>query len=672
LAIRVLFLFSNPRKREIVKNMLRDWRCDVVCLQETKLDQRVIRSIWSNPYAGWEVVNAENMAGGILLLWDKRVLDKIDAFSGRFSVSCSWKGVEDGFEWTCTGVYGPTVEASRSAFWAELVDMRQRWNSPWCILGDFNVVCYPSERLGCRSFSPSMLAFSDFIQNSSLVDLPLVGGSYTWSNGSDPPAMSRIDYVLVSPDWEEQFPDVLQKLLPRPTSDHHPILVEAGGMSRGKCSFKFENMWLKQEGFVERIKEWWNRYTFSGTPSYVLACKLKALKGDLKVWNREVFGDLSYNKSRLQAELLDLDVKEGCYGLTSEEKVRRETIKAELIWLAHLAETSWRQKSRELWLKEGDNNTKFFHGMANSHRRSNHIENLEEEGVVFHEDQDIREHVVQFYQSLYQENEAWRPKVDGLPLDSIRAGDRAWLERKFDKEEILQVLHSSQGDKAPGPDGFTMGFFQKCWNVVEADVLAVFEEFHEFCAFEKSLNATFLALIPKKQNASHIRDFRPISLIGCMYKLLAKVLTNRLKTVLENIISESQNAFIGGRQILDSVLVANESLDSRIKSGIPGVICKLDIEKAYDHVNWECLLYILERMGFGGKWCRWIKACISSVRFSVLVNGSPAGFFSSSRGLRQGDPLSPLLFLLVMEVLSRMLRKVESGVSFLVSPLDQK
>ena len=202
-------------------------------------------------------------------------------------------------------------------------------------------------------------------------------------------------------------------------------------------------------------------------------------------------------------------------------------------------------------------------------------------------------------------------------------------------------------------------FFYKCWSVVEKDVMDFFDYFHRHSVFERSMNASFLTLIPKKCNTVNIKDFRPISLVGSVYKLLSKVLANRLRPVLVNLISESQNSFVGRRQILDSVLIANECLDSKLKSRLPSVVCKLDIEKAYDHVNWEALFYLLGQMGFGLKWRGWIKACVTSVRFSVLVNGSPEGFFGSSHGLRQGDPLSPLLFLLIMEVLSRLLKKTE-------------
>ena len=299
--------------------------------------------------------------------------------------------------------------------------------------------------------------------------------------------------------------------------------------------------------------------------------------------------------------------------------------------------------------------------MANSHRRFNHLRTLEVDGVVFEEVSEVTNQVVQFYKNLYKETEGWRPFVEGLEFDRIGNMERVWLERKFEREEILQVVSDLDGDKAPGPDEFTMAFYHHCWRVVEKDVLAVFEEFFHHCKLEKSLSATFIALIPKKNDASNSRDFHPISLVGSVYKILAKVLTNRLRVVLDRLISENQNSFVSGRQILDFVLIANECVDSQRKGSVPGVICKLDMEKAYDHVNWEALLYLLDRMGFGVKWCKWIRTCISTIQFSVLINGSPTDFFGSSRGLRQGDSLSPLLFLILMEVFSRMLRRVEGA-----------
>jgi hypothetical protein len=506
-----------------------------------------------------------------------------------------------------------------------------------------------------------MMEFSDWIDHQNLVDLPLVGGSFMWSSGATPLVMSRIDRTLVSSDWEEPFTEYIQKMLPRPISDHCPILVEAGGMLRSKSSFKFKNMWLKEEGFVERVQGWWSGYLFTGSPSFVLANKLKALKADLKLWNREVVGDIRFRKRKHMGEVLELDVKEGCGGLSLAEIQLREVLKVEVNRLAQLEECSWRKKSRVLWLKESDNNTKLFHKVANSNRRHNFIGGLEVDGVYYEEEAAMRDHVVQFYENMFCEDEEWRPHVDGLPFASIGENERVVLERRFDKEEIVQVLKDFQGDKAPGPDGFTMAFSQKCWRVVEKDVMDFFDEIYDHCQFERSLNASFITLIPKKVNASNIRDFHLICLIGSVYKLLANVLANRFRMVLGCLISELQNAFVGGRQMVDSVLIANECLDSRVRSVCPDIICKLDIEKAYDHVNWDSLFYVLSRMGFGSRWIRWIHMCISTVRFSIFINGTPVGFFNGSRGIRQGDPLSPLLFLLVMEVLSCLLKKTEEG-----------
>ncbi|RVX18007.1 putative serine/threonine protein kinase IREH1 [Vitis vinifera] len=185
------------------------------------------------------------------------------------------------------------------------------------------------------------------------------------------------------------------------------------------------------------------------------------------------------------------------------------------------------------------------------------------------------------------------------------------LDRITINGELL--TEDQEGDKAPGLDGFTVAFWQDCWDFVKEEVVDLFKEFFEHGSFAKSLNTTFLVLIPKKGGAEDLGDFRPISLLEGLYKLLAKVLANRLKKVLDRVVSVDQNAFV------------------------------------------------LRKMGFGSRWMDWMWWCISTTKFSILINGVPAGFFSNSKGFRQGDPLSPYLFVLGMEVLSTIIRRAGEG-----------
>ena len=657
---------NDRGKRLRVKHMLKIWQPDIICLQETKLEvitRRIVRSVWRCHHVDWMFLGSNGASGGILVMWDKRLVEKVEDAVGLYSVSCKFKNIVDHKVWMFTGVYGPNVDRERSNMWEELAGVRSWWGVPWCVGGDFNVVRFPSERMGSVAFSQAMYDFSDFIAANGLIDTPLSGGNYTWSNNREVASMSRIDRFLFTADWKEGFSMTSQKRMIRLTSDHFPITLECGCFQRGRHPFRFENMWLKADGFLERMQNWWGSYQFAGNHSFVLAHKLKALKGDLKKWNEEEFGHVTLQKNLLMADLWELEVAEDTRPLSTEEKSKKELTIVGLDKLILLDEISWRQKSRALWLKEGDKNSKFFHRLANSHRNTNSIGQLIIEGVVSSNQDEIRDHIANFYEHLYIKNGQRRPYLDGLQFSSISGEDVEWLDRPFDETEIFDVVQGFNGDKAPGPDGFSLAFFQKCWSVVREDVIAVCQEFHEYCQFERSLNATFVALIPKKPGADEITDFRPISLVGGMYKILAKILANRLSTVLGKVVSSSQNAFVKGRQILDSVLIANECLDSRLKAAIPGVLCKLDLEKTYDHVNWEFLLYILQRCGFSKKWRKWIYFCISTVRFSILVNGNPCGFFPSSRGIRQGDPLSPLLFVIVMEALSRLIDKaIEAGL----------
>jgi hypothetical protein len=195
--------------------------------------------------------------------------------------------------------------------------------------------------------------------------------------------------------------------------------------------------------------------------------------------------------------------------------------------------------------------------------------------------------------------------------------------------------------KSPGPDGIMFGFIKDFWDILMVDMMRFLVEFHRNGKLAKGINRTFIALIPKVDNPQWMNDYRPISLVGSMYKILAKVLANRLRLVIGSVISDSQSAFIKGRQILDGILVANEVVDEARKRKKELLLFKVDFEKAYDSIDWYYLEEVMVKMGFPTLWRKWIKECVQMATASVLVNGSPTNEFPLERGLIQGDPLSP-------------------------------
>ncbi|CAL1407884.1 unnamed protein product [Linum trigynum] len=239
----------------------------------------------------------------------------------------------------------------------------------------------------------------------------------------------------------------------------------------------------------------------------------------------------------------------------------------------------------------------------------------------------------------------------------------ATLTAEVSPQEIRKMVFAMGSKQVPGSDGFMGKFFKACWGIVGESVVSAVGSFFATSKMLRSFNHTWLTLIPKVEQVESMRQLRPISLCQFVYKIITKIMAERLAGILPTIVSEGQNAFIRERQIVDSILIGHElmhylKIKTRGKKGY--MTLKVDMEKAYDRVEWPFLLAVLEKMGFSSVWRGWIQECLQSATFSVLVNGSPSGFFAPSRGLRQGDPLSPLLFVLCTEGFAALLRKAIS------------
>eukprot|EP00253_Pinus_taeda_P025327 PITA_25327 len=324
--------------------------------------------------------------------------------------------------------------------------------------------------------------------------------------------------------------------------------------------------------------------------------------------------------------------------ITKETLDKEAELQQKLLKASSAEEEYWRVKYRRLWLKAGDRNSAFFHKQAQARKNFNSISKINVENITHRDLQSIKKVAFLHFKNLYSEKETLGQSsslINEVP-SLISARKNQPLEAEVTKEEIKIALFFMALDKAPGPDGFTTRFLQNCWQIVEKDLCKMIRKSQACQKLGGNINLAFLALIPKEKGANTFSRFHPISLCNIGYKLITKVIANRLKTILPSIIPENRGGFIQGRQIVDNYILVQEAIHSSLTRKEKGMVVKLDLESTFD------------------------RACISEPWIAPLVNGRATDFFKASRGLRQGCPLSPFLFVLQASVLSFLLNKKQS------------
>lgn len=345
---------------------------------------------------------------------------------------------------------------------------------------------------------------------------------------------------------------------------------------------------------------------------------------------------------------------------TLSEEDRQKWMDTRILWIEkdRMQSESLKQKSRVKWNLEGDANTKFFHSSVKRRQSRNHISGLMVDGTWATTPNQIIKESFEYFKKVFTSTDAEdRPAYHSDGYKKLSIQEAASLEEMFTESEVIEAIKSCDGSKALGLDGFNFKFLNFFWPVIKKDLLNALMWFWETGHITRGCNATFVTLIPKVTDPLTLKDFRPISLVGDYYKIIAKLLANRLRKVIGKLIGEEQNAFLQGRFILDGVLIANETVSFLQQVKEKSVIFKIDIEKAYGKLEWRFLMNSMSQMGFGNRWLNWINSALQSATLSILINGSPTNEFNMTRGVRQGDPLAPFLFLLAAEGLNQVCKE---------------
>eukprot|EP00253_Pinus_taeda_P016264 PITA_16264 len=600
---------NSQAKHRILKRKIQKYKPEIMFLQETKCSNPNINNICRNLGRHMEILEnaSQGREGDLATMWDTKEIQMLSAEANKHFMAVEFQPIGNSSSFLCINIYSPQKLEDKINFLDALTRFIIRHPISKCILGgDFNMKTTLLEKKGgLRKLNRDAEAFTDFIETVKLVDIHPKSGLFTWNNrrGGDRLIASRLDRFLISESIIMDGIIAESDILPSGGSDHWLISLIVEVQGTPR------NKPFRFENF------WLDHPNF-----------LEMVK---KWWSEplEVRGSKMFN---LQKKL----------------KATKEKIK------------DW-------------NKTVFGNIFQEKAILENKLEQIHKDGEILKNHNDISALLSDHFKSISQEppinkDEAIKELTAAIPK-SITLDQNWALCREISLEEVEEAIKSMPNDKAPGLDGFTINFYKACWSIVKQEVWEVVEDSRRSGTILKFVNSTFLALIPKVEDAKTPNKFRPIALCNVIYKIISKVIANRLKTILPGIISEEQSGYVEGRQILDNILLAQEMIHSLHSRKEVGMLMQLDLSKAYDKFSWRYLEAILGAFGFCRTWIKWILALIKSPRYSILVNGAPYVPFTPSQGIRQGDPLSPFLFVILMEGLSRTIakKKAEGAIKFL-------
>ncbi|GKV23692.1 hypothetical protein SLEP1_g33394 [Rubroshorea leprosula] len=600
--------------------------------------------------------SSEHGLGGLWLCWKTSVQLSV-IFSTSQAIHCSVCFRGDNIFLTF-GYVRPT-EAYKTEFWKHMLDWKEGHSGAWVLIGDFNDVA-SSEEISPRTTTIFNRAqrFRNRMASCGLMEMETLGCKFTWcrTRGGRVVLRERLDRVLINSDCQHRLQGAKAFNLPRTCSDHHPILLSLDTVASHSPINKparFEAAWLSRPEFSTVFTQAWSQHANH------LSAAINATGEACLSWGKSVFENIYRKKRLLKARITGIQ-NSPRYSTSSWLQRLEVSLLGEYQQVLYEEELLWFQKSRVDWIASGDRNTSFYHMSTMVRRNKNKIGALKIGGEWIMDSFALQTHVKTFFEELFARKETV-PLLEDLSAYQpiISDADHASLLQLATLEEVQKALFSMKGLKSPGPDGISALFYQRHWDTVAGTFLEFVNQALLTGVFEPSLTKAYVALIPKEDSPDSIQKFRPISLLNVAYKVLSKIIVNRLRPHLQELVGPWQSSFVASRSTVDNIILTQEAVHSmnRLKGRKGAMMLKIDLHKAFDSVDWGFLQQVLLEFNIPHQLVKLIMFSVTSVQLGILWNGEPLPFFRPQRGLRQGDPLSPYLFILVMERLAHMIQK---------------